>query len=331
MRLVILDFGTKEAIGFSTIANWARSKVILAPGQLDEFWRNAAQVLNEHVVKWKEIVRVSKQNLDNLIIHLKGAKAIRLLDEEQESALETVIKQKQHLDKLSAPNFEWEAFEKFADRQLLAIMNAMPENVYEEDAILKSAKSRVEAFNPPCRDKKVRPLGDCLIWEVVLHLLNRHQGLVWLATTDTDFSEPSDSHILNYFLQREVKSYRNRFEFFHENRSLGLMPGSQFKVLARLAETVPGHVTEHMQRTLEALSTISPIGSWMDFEDALSQLTYREREILKLRLGMPDGFQLTQTEAAHIFKISQPRVHQIERKALSRLQELLEEAQENLD
>jgi len=55
-------------------------------------------------------------------------------------------------------------------------------------------------------------------------------------------------------------------------------------------------------------------------ETVLKTLTYREREIIKLRHGIGDGFIYTLEVVARIFKISPNRVRQIEGKAINKLQ-----------
>lgn len=52
----------------------------------------------------------------------------------------------------------------------------------------------------------------------------------------------------------------------------------------------------------------------------LHTLTYREREIIKLRYGLEDGYIYTLEEIAKIFKVSRERVKQVESKALRKLQ-----------
>jgi len=53
----------------------------------------------------------------------------------------------------------------------------------------------------------------------------------------------------------------------------------------------------------------------------LKTLSYREREIIKLRLGFGDGYVYTQQEVAHIFKVTPLRIRQIEAKAVRKLQQ----------
>jgi RNA polymerase primary sigma factor len=55
-------------------------------------------------------------------------------------------------------------------------------------------------------------------------------------------------------------------------------------------------------------------------EDVLKTLTYREREIIKLRYGLGDGYTYTLEEVGRIFKVTRERVRQIEAKAVRKLQ-----------
>jgi RNA polymerase sigma factor (sigma-70 family) len=52
----------------------------------------------------------------------------------------------------------------------------------------------------------------------------------------------------------------------------------------------------------------------------LKTLTYREREIIKLRYGLGDGYTYTLEEVGRIFKVTRERVRQIEAKAIRKLQ-----------
>lgn len=52
----------------------------------------------------------------------------------------------------------------------------------------------------------------------------------------------------------------------------------------------------------------------------LKSLTYREREIIKLRYGLGDGYSYTLEETGRIFKVTRERIRQIESKALRKLQ-----------
>lgn len=55
-------------------------------------------------------------------------------------------------------------------------------------------------------------------------------------------------------------------------------------------------------------------------EALLKTLTYREREIIRLRYGLGDGYTYTLEEVGRIFKVTRERVRQIEAKAVKKLQ-----------
>jgi RNA polymerase primary sigma factor len=55
-------------------------------------------------------------------------------------------------------------------------------------------------------------------------------------------------------------------------------------------------------------------------ESLLKTLTYREREIIRLRYGLGDGYTYTLEEVGRIFKVTRERVRQIEAKAVKKLQ-----------
>ena len=58
-----------------------------------------------------------------------------------------------------------------------------------------------------------------------------------------------------------------------------------------------------------------------EIEEVLETLTYREREILKLRFGIGDGFPYTLEQVGLIFGVTRERVRQIEAKAFDKLQD----------
>lgn len=55
-------------------------------------------------------------------------------------------------------------------------------------------------------------------------------------------------------------------------------------------------------------------------DEALSALSFREREIIRLRFGLADGYAYTLEEVGRIFSITRERVRQIEAKAVRKLQ-----------
>ena len=52
----------------------------------------------------------------------------------------------------------------------------------------------------------------------------------------------------------------------------------------------------------------------------LDALDYREREIIRLRFGLADGYSYTLEEVGKIFSVTRERVRQIETKAVRALQ-----------
>ena len=55
--------------------------------------------------------------------------------------------------------------------------------------------------------------------------------------------------------------------------------------------------------------------------ELLKVLTHREREIIKLRFGLENGYSYTLEEVGRIFQVSRERVRQIEQKAVEKLQQ----------
>ena len=54
-------------------------------------------------------------------------------------------------------------------------------------------------------------------------------------------------------------------------------------------------------------------------EDTLNNLTPRERDVLKMRFGLDDGYSRTLEEVGRHFKVTRERIRQIEAKALKKL------------
>jgi len=76
---------------------------------------------------------------------------------------------------------------------------------------------------------------------------------------------------------------------------------------------------------IEDGATESPVNSATQemlkdkIDGVLKTLTYREREIIKLRYGLGDGYTYTLEEVGRIFKVTRERVRQIEAKAVRKL------------
>jgi RNA polymerase primary sigma factor len=56
-------------------------------------------------------------------------------------------------------------------------------------------------------------------------------------------------------------------------------------------------------------------------DDVMNDLSYREREIIRLRYGLADGYAYTLEEVGKIFSVTRERVRQIESKAVRKLQQ----------
>jgi RNA polymerase primary sigma factor len=54
--------------------------------------------------------------------------------------------------------------------------------------------------------------------------------------------------------------------------------------------------------------------------DMLAGLNYREREIIRLRYGLADGYDYTLEEIGKVFSVTRERVRQIEAQAIRKLQ-----------
>ncbi|MBR0192469.1 MAG: sigma-70 family RNA polymerase sigma factor [Thermoguttaceae bacterium] len=73
-------------------------------------------------------------------------------------------------------------------------------------------------------------------------------------------------------------------------------------------------------------ATAPSVGAGQDMlrntlRDVLETLSYREREIIKLRYGLGDGYSYTLEEVGHIFNVTRERIRQIEAKAVRKLQQ----------
>jgi RNA polymerase primary sigma factor len=89
-----------------------------------------------------------------------------------------------------------------------------------------------------------------------------------------------------------------------------------------IGETDDGCFGEFVQDTgTEAPHKLANNGMLRErIEELLKTLTYREREIIRLRYGLADGYSYTLEEVGRIFKVTRERVRQIEAKAVAKLQ-----------
>jgi len=84
---------------------------------------------------------------------------------------------------------------------------------------------------------------------------------------------------------------------------------------AGYGDIVPDHRDEDPLRGIHDQSLRESIGV------ALNGLTYREREILRMRFGLTDGYAYTLEEVGSIFSVTRERVRQIEAKAVEKLRQ----------
>ena len=74
------------------------------------------------------------------------------------------------------------------------------------------------------------------------------------------------------------------------------------------------------QRHHDPLQGINQDALKSGIAEALGALSYREREIIRLRYGLSDGYAYTLSEVGKIFSVTRERIRQIESEALHKLQ-----------
>lgn len=91
---------------------------------------------------------------------------------------------------------------------------------------------------------------------------------------------------------------------------------------ARLqAEALESYAIATAERLSRSSARIDFDGLQASVANVLETLSYREREVIRLRYGLDDGHRFTIDEVAHIFKVTRERVRQIEAKAIRKLQQ----------
>jgi len=95
--------------------------------------------------------------------------------------------------------------------------------------------------------------------------------------------------------------------------------GPENRFLRSLIIVSPAQIA-HFHNRVVGLNAILVGELWQ----AIYHLTYREREIIKLRYGLGDGYVYSLEETGHIFKVTRERIRQIEAKALRKLQATLD-------
>jgi len=74
-------------------------------------------------------------------------------------------------------------------------------------------------------------------------------------------------------------------------------------------------------RFYDPLSNANQQALKLHLGEAMEILSWREREILKLRFGLADGYSYTLEEVGRIFQVTRERIRQIECKAMNKLQQ----------
>lgn len=101
--------------------------------------------------------------------------------------------------------------------------------------------------------------------------------------------------------------------------NIGRQPVSLDRPVGESEDTAFGEFIE--DGGTESPMTSAAQGMLRDKIDGLLKtLTFREREIIKLRYGLGDGYTYTLEEVGRIFKVTRERVRQIEAKAVRKLQ-----------
>jgi RNA polymerase primary sigma factor len=75
------------------------------------------------------------------------------------------------------------------------------------------------------------------------------------------------------------------------------------------------------QRLHDPLQGINQDALKSGIDEVLGSLNYREREIIRLRYGLSDGYTYTLSEVGKIFSVTRERIRQIESEALRKLQQ----------
>jgi len=90
-----------------------------------------------------------------------------------------------------------------------------------------------------------------------------------------------------------------------------------------LGDTDEGTVGEFVsdRREEDPLKEVNQQSLRSSIAKALDSLSYREREILRLRFGLADGYAYTLEEVGTIFDVTRERVRQIEAKAVEKLRQ----------
>ena len=96
-------------------------------------------------------------------------------------------------------------------------------------------------------------------------------------------------------------------------------PVSLDRPVGETEDSALGDFLEDVKATTPVVNAVNDTLK-LRIEQVLKSLTYREREIIKLRYGIGDGYTYTLEEVGRIFKVTRERVRQVEAKAIQKLQ-----------
>ena len=125
-----------------------------------------------------------------------------------------------------------------------------------------------------------------------------HNGLAW---------DDENSALRRRVQKKHNPDYRVTFLGNGKRHDLPILKKESYQLNGLLSEEKIVDDHQHKRPEIEKLKEI------------LNSLTFREREIIKLRYGFGDGYEYTQTQIARIFKVTRQRVMQIEAGALTKL------------
>jgi len=134
-------------------------------------------------------------------------------------------------------------------------------------------------------------------------------------------------------LSKEVFQRTGREPSFEELSRLSGMSAAEVRRVLKIGrnptsldkpvgETEDAHFGDFVADNKTAAPAVSATSDTLkqQIDHVLKTLTYREREILKLRYGIGDGYTYTLEEVGRIFRVTRERVRQVEAKALRKLQ-----------
>jgi len=112
------------------------------------------------------------------------------------------------------------------------------------------------------------------------------------------------------------KELRNAKEFLKAGKTLNIVKEISVQ---RLTSSIAGRLAlPDTTKEVDTKDRQEVCGSRI--ETILRTLTWREREVVKLRYGLGDGLSYTYEEVARIFKVTRERVRQLEAHAMRKMQ-----------